>query len=135
VGGPGTRPRQIAFTTRRGGAGRNGSTTSARSGAEVIAAAAPGAHVVKAFTIYGFENFVDSSYPDHGDIKPAMLIAGDHPGAKATVARLCADLGWEAVDTGPLSSSLHLEHLTLLWIKMARAQGAGPGFVWARLRR
>jgi predicted dinucleotide-binding enzyme len=108
---------------------------SARSGAEVIAAAAPGAQVVKAFTIYGFENFIDSSYPGYGDIKPAMLIAGDHPGAKTAVTRLCADLGWEAVDTGPLSSSLHLEHLTLLWIKMARAQGAGAGFVWARLRR
>ncbi len=108
---------------------------SARSGAEVIQAAAPGARVVKAFTIYGFENFLDSSYPGYGDLRPAMLIAGDDAGAKAAVSRLCADLGWEPVDTGPLSSSLHLEHLTLLWIKMARAQGQGAGFVWARLRR
>jgi hypothetical protein len=108
---------------------------SARSGAEVIQAAAPAARVVKAFTVYGFENFIDSSYPEYGDLKPAMFLAGDDPGAKATVSGLCADLGWEPVDTGPLASGLHLEHLTLLWIKMARAQGHGPGFVWARLRR
>jgi len=108
---------------------------SVRSGTKAVQAAAPGARVVKAFTIYGFENFLDSAYPGYGDLKPAMLIAGDDPAAKAMVARLCSDLGWEPVDTGPLSSSLHLEHLTLLWIKMARAQGQGAGFVWARLRR
>jgi predicted dinucleotide-binding enzyme len=117
------------------GPGLTHSLDSARSGAEVIQAAAPKARVVKAFTIYGFENFRDSSYPGYGDIKPAMLIAGDDATAKAVVARLSGELGWEPVDTGPLSSSLHLEHLTLLWIKMARVQGQGAGFVWARLRR
>jgi hypothetical protein len=39
------------------------------------------------------------------------------------------------VDTGPIAMSLHLEHMTLLWIKMARVQGAGAGFVWAQLLR
>jgi len=48
-----------------------------------------------------------------------MLIAGDDAAAKATVGKLCEDLGWRPVDVGPLSSSLHLEHMTLLWIKMA----------------
>jgi hypothetical protein len=64
-----------------------------------------------------------------------MPIAGDDAVAKAVVGRLAEDLGWEAVDVGPLSSALHLEHQTLLWIKMARVRGDGPGFVWARLRR
>jgi len=45
------------------------------------------------------------------------------------------DLGWKTLDVGPLSSSLHLEHMALLWIKMARVQGKGPGFVWAVLGR
>jgi hypothetical protein len=108
---------------------------SARSGSEVVQAAAPGARVVKAFTIYGFENFLDSSYPGYGDVRPAMLLAGDDAAAKSVVSGLAADLGWEPVDAGPLSSGLHLEHMTLLWIKLARAQGQGPGFVWARLRR
>lgn len=108
---------------------------SQRSGAEAIRDAAPGASVVKAFTIYGFENLEDSTYPGYGDLKPAMLVAGDESESKATVASYCEALGFEPVDTGGLDSSLHLEHMTLLWIKMARAQGQGPGMVWARLNR
>ena len=68
-------------------------------------------------------------------VRPEMLIAGDDAAVKATVSRLCEDLGWKAVDTGPLASALHLEHMTLLWIKMARVHGRGPGFVWAMLER
>jgi 8-hydroxy-5-deazaflavin:NADPH oxidoreductase len=105
------------------------------SGAEFVQGLAPGAKVVKAFTIYGFENFEDNSYPGYGDLKPAMLIAGDDPIAKQTVAELCQELGWEPVDVGNLAMSLHLEHMTLLWIRMARVQGLGAGFVWAKLQR
>jgi predicted dinucleotide-binding enzyme len=105
------------------------------SGAEEVQRLAPGAKVVKGFTIYGFENFQNSRYPGYGDVKPAMLIAGDDAPAKATVGKLCEDLGWRPVDVGPLSSSLHLEHMTLLWIKMGRAQGQGANFVWAMLER
>jgi len=108
---------------------------SARSGAEFVQSLAPSARVVKAFTIYGFENFEDNTYPGYGDLKPAMLIAGDDPTAKQIVAKLCQELGWEAVDTGNLANSLHLEHMTLLWIQMARVQGLGAGFVWAMLRK
>lgn len=108
---------------------------SERSGAEVVQSFAPRAKVVKAFTIYGFENFEDSTYPGYGDLKPAMLIAGNDAIAKQTVSTLCQELGWEPVDVGSLSMSLHLEHMTLLWIQMARVQGLGAGFVWARLRR
>jgi 8-hydroxy-5-deazaflavin:NADPH oxidoreductase len=106
-----------------------------RSGGEFVQSLVPQAKVVKAFTIYGFENCYDSAYPGYGDIKPAMLIAGSDAEAKQTVAALCQDLGWEPVDTGPIAMSLHLEHMTLLWIKMARMQGLGSGFVWARLQR
>lgn len=108
---------------------------SERSGAEVVQAAAPAARVVKAFTIYGFENFEDPVYPGYGSLHPAMLLAGDDDRAKSAVSGIAAALGWEPVDAGALSASLHLEHMTLLWIKMARAQGQGSDFVWARLRR
>lgn len=108
---------------------------SQQSGGEFVQGLVPTAKVVKAFTIYGFENFEDSHYPGYGDLKPAMLIAGDDPSAKQVVASLCEDLGWEPIDTGNLAMSLHLEHMTLLWIRMARMQGWGAGFVWAMLRR
>lgn len=117
------------------GPGLTHGLNSERSGGEFVQSLVPQARVVKAFTIYGFENFEDSGYPGYGDLKPAMAIAGDDAEAKGTVATLCQDLGWEPVDTGPLAMSLHLEHMTLLWIKMARVQGQGAGFVWARLQR
>ncbi|MGB8701127.1 MAG: NADPH-dependent F420 reductase [Thermosynechococcaceae cyanobacterium] len=105
------------------------------SGSETLQQLIPDTDIVKAFTIYGYENFEDSDYPGYGDLKPAMLIAGDDSDAKGVVADLCQQLGWEPIDTGNLAMSLHLEHMTLLWIKMARVQGLGAGFVWARLQR
>ena len=108
---------------------------SERSGAELVQSLVPQARVVKAFTIYGFENFEDNAYPGYGDLKPAMLIAGNDADAKQVIATLCRELGWEPVDTGALAMSLHLEHMTLLWIQMARVQGKGAGFVWAMLRK
>jgi 8-hydroxy-5-deazaflavin:NADPH oxidoreductase len=108
---------------------------SRRSGSETIQQLVPDARVVKAFSIYGYENFEDSQYPGYGDLKPAMLIAGNDSEAKLVVADFCQQLGWESIDTGNIEMSLHLEHMALLWIKMARVKGMGAGFAWARLQR
>jgi predicted dinucleotide-binding enzyme len=108
---------------------------SERSGSEFVQSLVPNTRVVKAFTIYGFENFENSTYPGYGNLKPVMLIAGNDADTNQVVKTLCEELGWEAVDTGKLDQSLHLEHMTLLWIKMARVQGKGAGFVWAMLQR
>lgn len=105
------------------------------SGGEQVQALVPEAKVVKAFNIYGYENFGDSAYPGYDGLKPAMLIAGNDASAKAMVGDLCTQLGWDPIDTGDITMSLHLEHLALLWIKMARVQGRGAGFVWAMLKR
>ena len=107
---------------------------SARSGSEMVQELVPGASVVKAFSIYGFENFEDNRYPAFGG-RPAMLFCGRDAAAKQTVGTLIAQLGWEPVDVGGLEQALHLEHMTLLWIRMVRVDGASPHTVWARLRR
>ena len=104
------------------------------SGSEKIQRLVPEAKVVKAFTIYGFENFEDSAYPGY-DVKPAMLFCGDDAGAKKAVGELIGQLGWEPVDVGGLQQALHLEHMTLLWVRMVRAGGGSPNLVWAALRR
>ena len=106
----------------------------ARSGSEAVQALAPGARLVKAFSVYGFENFEDASFPGR-PLLPAMFLCGDDAGAKAAVSALAADLGFEPLDTGGLVQALHLEHMTLLWVRMVRVGGASPHLAWARLSR
>ncbi|MFN7542089.1 MAG: NADPH-dependent F420 reductase [Acidobacteriota bacterium] len=116
------------------GPGLNHGLNSARSGTEMIQTLLPATKVVKAFTIYGFENLENSAYPGY-NVKPAMLFCGADAAAKQRVARLIGDLGWEPVDTGGIEQALPLEHMTLLWIRMVRLGGQSPHLVWAALRR
>ena len=105
------------------------------SGGEMVQRMRRLARVVKAFTVYGFENFEDSSYPGYGELRPAMPICGDDPTANEAVGALAADLGWEPIMTGMMKMARYLEPMTMLWIEMARVQGRGSGFTWAMLRR
>lgn len=109
-----------------------GSTT---SGAEEVERLAPGAHVVKAFNTYGWENFADSSYPNSAGLKPVMFFCGDDDAAKGRVSQLAADLGFEPVDTGGLGMARSLEPLALLWIRLSIRDGRNANFTWARLTR
>jgi hypothetical protein len=116
------------------GPGITHSLNSLKSGAEMVQSLAKESRVVKAFNIYGFENLVNNSYPDY-NVKPLMLIAGDDANAKSEVSSLLTELGFFPKDAGALSHSLHLEHMTLLWVKMVRLAGHHPNFVWAYLER
>lgn len=114
------------------GTGLSHGLQSQQSGSELVQALVPGAQVVKAFSIYGFENFED---PASGrELSPVMLFCGDEPAAKARVAELIKDCGFEPLDVGGLVQALHLEHMTLLWVRMVRAQGHSPRLTWAALR-
>ena len=105
-----------------------------RSGSQLIQSLLPDTRVVKAFSVYGAENFADSAYPGYG-VPPAMLFCGDDAVAKTVAARLIGELGWRPVDVGGLAQALHLEHMTLLWVRMVRVDGHSPNFVWAMLER
>jgi len=104
------------------------------SGSEFVQNLVPQAKVVKAFTIYGFENFENTAYPGY-NVKPLMMYCGQDAAAKKTVNELIAQLGWEPLDVGGLEQALHLEHMTLLWVRMVRVNGYSPNMVWARLKR
>jgi hypothetical protein len=106
----------------------------AQSGSAMVQALVPDAKVVKAFTIYGFENFEDSSYPAY-DVRPVMMYCGEDAAAKTIVGDLIRQLGWEPLDVGGLNQALHLEHMTLLWVRMVRVDGHSPNMVWAVLKR
>jgi predicted dinucleotide-binding enzyme len=108
-----------------------GSTT---SGTETIQGMLPRTMVVKAFTIYGYENFEDNRFPE-ANVRPVMMYCGDDASAKTTIGTLIDALGWEPLDVGGASQALHLEHMTLLWVKMVRMGGRSPHTVWARLTR
>jgi hypothetical protein len=116
------------------GAGLTHGLKNVQSGSEMVQNLVPGAKVVKAFSIYGFENFEDSAYPGY-NIRPAMMFCGNDAAAKRTVAGLLDALGWEPLDVGGLEQALHLEHMTLLWVRIVRVHGASPNMVWARLKR
>lgn len=116
------------------GPGLSHGLRSERSGSELVQSLVPEARVVKAFSIYGFENCEDPSYPGY-DIKPAMLFCGDDHRAKELASDLIVDCGFEPLDVGGLVQALHLEHLTLLWVRMVRAEDHAPGLVWGALRR
>jgi predicted dinucleotide-binding enzyme len=116
------------------GPGLTHALNSQQAGSQALQALAPQARVVKAFTIYGFENFENSAYPGYG-VKPAMLFCGGDGDAKRTVAGLIEQLGWEPLDVGGLEQALHLEHMTLMWVRMVRVKGHSPNLVWAALRR
>lgn len=116
------------------GPGLSHGLASVESGSAQVQRLAPGARVVKAFSIYGYENFEDNRYPA-ANVLPAMLFCGDDAAAKQGVAALIRQLGWTPVDVGGLQQALHLEHMTLLWVRMVRVGGHSPHLVWAALDR
>ncbi len=102
------------------------------SGAETIAAMAPGAKLFKAFNQTGFENMADATaYAT----RPVMFVAGDDAAAKPLVMGLATDAGFEAVDAGDLAESRLLEAYGMLWIELARKRGLGPDFTFTLQRK
>lgn len=104
------------------------------SGAEKVKEWSKNAKVVKSYSVYGFENLEDSTYPNYS-VKPAMFIAGDDVESKQKITSLNSDLGFYTLDAGGLSQALHLEHMTLLWVKMVRVNKHHPHFSWAYVER
>ncbi len=102
------------------------------SGAEEVAALLKSGRVVKAFNSTGSGNLADTLYPNG---TPVMLIAGDDVEAKRTVLALAADIGFDAIDAGPLSVARDLEHMATLWIRLSQGAGLGPDIAFGLLRR
>jgi len=101
------------------------------SAGETVALLAQGARVVKAFNTTGAENMVKAKdFP----ARPVMFVAGDDADAKKTVTKLAEDIGFEAIDAGPLKASRYLEPMAMQWIKLAYG-GAGKQFAYALVRR
>ena len=95
------------------------------STALALAAAFPGARVVKGFNHFGAEIQGEPALTTG----PAdAFFAGDDGGSKACVMSLAGRMGFRALDAGPLRNSALLENLAVLWIHLAAVGGAGRGF-------
>lgn len=102
------------------------------SGGEQVASWAKGASVVKAFNTTGSGNM---EHPVIQGQALAMLVCGDDRDANKLVLELASQLGFDAIDAGPLSKAKYLEALAYVWISQAFAQQWGPDFGFAVLRR
>ena len=92
------------------------------SGAEEVQKQAPAAQVVKAF------NTMFAQHMDSGRLKGETLsafVASDHGAAKQTVMRLAADIGFDAIDAGPLRNARLLEPMGYQMIQLGVAVGMG----------
>jgi len=92
------------------------------SGAQLIAEWARSSRVIKAFNSTGAGNMANPTYPGG---TPVMLLAGDHADAKSVVSSLATEIGFDAVDAGPLAAARDLEHLAMIWIRLAYTLGQG----------
>ena len=100
----------------------NESTTTS----ELLQAHLPTSKVVKAFNhIYAAE-LTTHGQPAGSKNRRALVIAGDHPDAKATVTRLLDQFGFDTVDAGPLREGWRIQRDT---------PGYGPRRTAEELRR
>lgn len=92
------------------------------SNAQRVQAAAPGAHVVKAFNTLNYHQMID---PTTAGGPITIMMAGDDPSAKATVAKLIKGMNLDVADFGPLRFARVLEEMLITW---ANARGHGMPF-------
>jgi 8-hydroxy-5-deazaflavin:NADPH oxidoreductase len=100
------------------------------SGAEQIAAWAPGARVCKAMNQIGAPMMDAPTLPS----APVMFVCGDDADAKSVTAQLVSELGFESLDAGDLTVARLLEPFALVWIHMALRRGLGTGWAFGVLR-
>jgi len=102
------------------------------SAGELVAQWATGAAVFKAFNTTGANNMAGlGGYT----VAPVMFVAGDDAAKKPAVLGLARDLGFEAIDAGPLRNARLLEPFAMLWIDQALNRGAGRDFAFAVVRK
>lgn len=95
------------------------------SAAETIAAAAPGATVVKAFNTIFAQHYATNL--KIGDQKLQTYVAADDEDARKKVMALAEEIGLDARDAGPLANARYLEPLGYLNIQFGYMLGQGTG--------
>jgi predicted dinucleotide-binding enzyme len=74
-----------------------------RTASEITKTLVPGARLVKAFNTIHFRRLGTEGKPSGAKGRLAIFLAGDDADAKAVVAKLIDEIGFDAVDTGSLA--------------------------------
>ena len=99
---------------------------------ESLQQAFPEARFVKAFNSVGSAHFID---PRFGGVRPTMFIAGNDDAAKAAVAALLDQVGWETADMGSAVAARAIEPLAMLWCIPGFRQNQWAGRAFKLLRQ
>ena len=92
------------------------------SGAKEIQKKAPGARVVKAFNTV-FAEQMSSGHTKGQQV--SLFVAGDDKEARAKVLQIGRDIGFDAIDAGPLDNARYLEAMANMIIQLGFALGVG----------
>jgi NADPH-dependent F420 reductase len=95
----------------------HGHTTSS---AEELQKRIPSARVFRSFNAQGAENLAD---PNYGGLAASNFFCGDDADGRRVMRQLVEEVGFDAIDAGPLASARLLEPLMLLWMASSRALG------------
>ncbi len=96
------------------------------SGAEELAKKIPKARVVSAFNTVPSEVLFGVYEARRKTTRPSLVYCGDNQSAKDIAATLIHDVGFDAVDAGPLQIALYTEPFALLVAQLAYEGEGGP---------
>ena len=100
------------------------------SGAEQLARKVRKAHVVSAFNTVPGEVLFSVFEGHRNGRRPNLVYCGDNRKAKDIAARLIRDVGFEAVDAGPLHLARFMEPFALLVAQLAYEGERGPALAY-----
>jgi predicted dinucleotide-binding enzyme len=101
---------------------------------ELLQARLPGAHVVKAFNHIYARQITTDGRPPRTRNRRALVIAGDDAVAKAQVAELIDEFGFDVVDAGPLAESWRIQPGTPGYVERLNAEELTAALASARRR-
>ncbi|MGZ3446391.1 MAG: NADPH-dependent F420 reductase [Myxococcaceae bacterium] len=106
--------------------------TDERSSSQIIAGFVPTAKVVRAFNTVPAEVMLN---PRFGEARASTFVCADDALARTTVLGLARDIGFDAVDAGPLKSACSIDRLLAVWRVLAFEGGLGRNLAFQLLRR
>ena len=90
---------------------------------ELLQAHLPASHVVKAFNHIMFSDLATQGAPAGAPDRRALAVAGDSHEARTAVSQLIDELGFDAVDAGPLAEGWRYQRDTAAYVQRYDADG------------